>query len=111
MEIGGREIVVAALLFAIAGILLLLFFSESERNATVAQALISDENALVVVQGTAANVTADRFSLCDQVCISIRKNGVPSAELVANGESAVVTGRVKEYMGRRYIEAGKVEVG
>ena len=110
MRVDERRIVLAAAAFAIAGIALLLFMSETPRNASVAEALISEQNSLLVVSGMAANVTADKFSLCDKVCISVRSNGIPSASLLFSGRNAVVTGRVKEYRGNRYFEAEKIEV-
>ena len=110
MRIGERKIVLAAAAFAIAGIALLLLMSETAQGASVAQALVSEPNTLLIVSGTAANVTAEKFSLCDKVCISVRSNNLPTALLLANGKGAVVTGRVKEYRGNKYFEAEKIEV-
>lgn len=109
-QVDEKRIVLAAALFAIAGIALLLFMSETPRNASVAEALVAEPNTLLIVGGMAANVTADKFSLCDKVCVSVRSNGIPSASLLFNGRNAVVTGRVKEYRGNRYFDAEKVEV-
>ncbi len=111
MRLDEKKITVAAAAFAIIGIALLFFMSETAQNAAVAQALVAEPNSLLVVRGTAANVTAEKFSLCDKVCISVRNNGLPSAALLSNGRAAIVTGRVKEYQGSRYFEAGKIEVG
>ncbi|MCX6772850.1 MAG: hypothetical protein NTV88_03730 [Candidatus Micrarchaeota archaeon] len=96
--------------FAIAGIALLLLMSETAQGATVAQAIVSEPNTLLVVSGTAANVTADKFSLCDRVCISVRSNGLPTALLLVNGKATVVTGRMKEYRTAKYMVAEKIEV-
>ena len=110
MKADERSITLAAALFAIAGIALLLFMSETPRSATVAEAMIAGQNSLLVVSGSAANVTAEKFSLCDKVCISVRSNGIPAASLLFSGRNAVVTGRVKEYRGNRYFEAEKIEM-
>ena len=93
-----------------AGIALLLFLSETPRNASVAEAIVSEPNSLLVLSGTAANVTAAKFSLCSQVCISVRSNNLPTALLLANGKAAVVTGRVQEYQNNVYFVAEKIEV-
>ena len=111
MRLDEKKITVAAAAFAIIGIALLFFMSETARAASVAQALVAEPNSLLIMRGTAANVTAEKFSLCDGVCISVRNSNLPSAALLSNGRGAAVTGRVKEYLGRRYIEAGKIEVG
>lgn len=105
-----RKIVLAAIAFAIAGIALLLFLSETPRSASVAEALVSEPNSLLIVSGTAANVTAAKFYLCDHVCISARGNGLPSAYLLTNGRAAIVTGRVQEYQGNVYFVAENIEV-
>ena len=110
MRVDERRIVLAAAAFAIAGIALLLFMSETPRSATVAETMIAEQNSLLVVSGMAANVTADRFSLCDKVCLSVRSNGIPAASLLFNGRNAIVTGRVKEYRGNRYFEAEKIDL-
>ena len=109
-QVDEKRIVLAAAAFAIAGIALLLFMSETPRKASVAEAMIAEQNSLLVVSGTAANVTAEKFSLCDRVCISVRSNGIPAASLLFNGRNAVVTGRVKEYRGNRYFEAEKIDL-
>lgn len=111
MEIGERGIAAAAAAFAIVGIALLLFFSETPQSASVAKSSVAEENSLFILSGTAANVTSDRFSLCESgVCISVRKGGIASAELVAEGRGVVVEGRVREYMGKRYVEAEKINL-
>lgn len=109
-QVGEKRIVLAAAAFAIAGIALLLFMSETAQNATVAEALVAEQNSLLVVNGMAANVTAEKFSLCSSVCMSVRSNGIPSASLLFNGRNAIVTGRVKEYRGNRYFDAEKIDV-
>jgi len=127
MRLDERKITFAATAFAIVGILLLLLMSETAENASVAQALVAPENTLVIVSGNVANVTAGKFMLCDTVhtraaseetgeprltwmCVSVKPGGLPSAVLLSNGRSAVVTGRVKEYKGNRYIEAEKIDL-
>ena len=110
MELDEKGIVLAAAAFAVAGILLLLLFSETPKNASAAQALIEPENTLVIVTGQAQGVGTDKFSLCDIVCISVRSNGLATAGLLENGRQATVTGRVMEYQGNRYMEAEKIEV-
>ena len=110
MKADERGVVLAAVAFAIAGIALLLFMSETPRSASVAEALISEPNSLLIVSGNAANVTAAKFSLCDKVCISVRGNGLPAAYLLSNGRSATVTGRVQSYQGNVYFVAENIEV-
>jgi hypothetical protein len=112
MEVGERGIALASAAFAIVGIALLLFFAEKPYDASVAEAMFLPPNTLLKVGGTAVNVTADRFLLCrDYVCISVRKGESASSQLVAAGRDLSVTGRVKEYLGRRYVEAQWVETG
>lgn len=110
MRLDERKITFAASAFAIAGILLLLLLSETAEKASVAQALVAPENTLVIVSGNVANATAGKFLLCDKVCVSVRPGELPSAVLLSNGRSAIVTGRVKEYRGNRYIEAEKIDL-
>ena len=111
MRLDEKKITFAAAAFAIIGIALLFFMSETAQSASVASALVSETNSLLIVKGIAANVTAEKFSLCNKVCISVRNMGLPSAALLSSGRAAIVTGRVKEYQGSRYFEAGKIEVG
>ncbi|MCX6769856.1 MAG: hypothetical protein NT051_04225 [Candidatus Micrarchaeota archaeon] len=111
MEIDERGIAISATIFAVIGIALLLFLSETPAKATVAQALIAPQNSLLLLRGTVANVTADKFSLCEgALCISVKKKSSPSANLVRNGAEASILGRVKEYMGQRYFEAEQADV-
>ena len=111
MEVGDGGIALASAAFAIVGIALLLFFAERPTDASVAEALLLPPNTLLRMGGTAGNVTADRFLLCgDHVCISVRKGETASAQLVSAGRDLLVTGRVKEYLGRRYVEAEWVEM-
>lgn len=111
MRVDERRIVLAAAAFAIAGIALLFFLSETPKMASVAEALVAEQNSLLVISGMAANVTSEKFSLCDRVCISVRSSGIPAASLLFSGRMAAVTGRVKEYRGNRYFEAEKIELG
>ena len=110
MQVDERRIVLAAAAFAIAGIALLLFLSETPRNASVAEALVSEPNSLLVLSGTAENVTAAKFSLCDRICISVRGNNLPTALLLVDGKNAIVTGRVQSYQGNVYFVAENIEV-
>jgi hypothetical protein len=110
MLVDEKNVVAAAALFAAAGIALLFFLSETPRKASVAEALVAEQNSLLEISGQAANVTSDKFLLCDRLCISVRSNGIPSALLLSQGRHASVLGRVKEYMGNRYIEAEKIDV-
>lgn len=109
MRVDEQRIVLAAAAFAIAGTALLLLMSETPRNASVAEALVAEQNSLLILSGAAENVTADKFALCDKLCISVRSKDIPSALLLSGGREAIVTGRVKEYRGNRYFEAEKVE--
>ena len=111
MMLDEGKIVAAAALFSVVGIALLLFMAETPQQASVAQALLSGQNALVRIYGTAANVTSEKFLLCDPLCISVRSNDLPSARLLADGRQASVVGRMKDYMGRKYVEAESIEVG
>ncbi|MFA6489968.1 MAG: hypothetical protein WCT52_04790 [Candidatus Micrarchaeia archaeon] len=108
MEIDERKVAIAAAIAAVAGILLLFFLAETPRESSVAESLIAAPNTLLEITGEAANITTDRFQLCDRVCISVKGMGLPSSGLLSGGERAVVLGRVKEYMGRRYVEAEKI---
>ena len=110
MEIDERKIIIASIAFAIIGIALLFFLSETPQKASVAAATVAQANSLLIIEGSAANITADRFQLCDIACISVRGNGLPSALLVSKGRNVTVLGRVKNYMGRQYVDAEKIEV-
>ena len=110
MQADAGKMTVAAAAFALIGIALLLFMSETAQSMSVAQASVAQENTLIVVGGTAANVTGGKFSLCNSVCVSVQGGAMPSAALLSNGRQVLVTGRVQEYMGRRYIEAESIEV-
>lgn len=111
MRLGERGAIVASVLAAAAGIALLFLLANEPQKASVAQALLLPENSLVELSGTAANVTADRFLLCDSMCISVRKNGLPAGNLVANWREIKVRGTVQKYRGNSYIEAERIEVG
>ena len=108
MEIDEQKVAIAAAIAAVAGILLLFFLAETPRESSVAESLIATPNTLLEITGEVANATSEKFQLCDRVCISVKNMGLPAAGLLANGERAVVLGRVKEYMGRRYVEAEKI---
>ena len=108
MRLDEKKVVLAASVFAVAGIALLFFMSETPKIASVAEALVAQENTLVEIRGYAANVTSEKFSLCERLCISVRSSGIPSAQLLDDGRGAIVLGRVKEYRGSRYLEAEKI---
>jgi DNA/RNA endonuclease YhcR with UshA esterase domain len=110
MHLDEGKIAFSAAVCAALGIALLFAFSETAQSATAASALVSQENSLLLVSGTARNVTSDKFLLCDVVCISIRKQGTVPGELVREGGEVKVLGRVHEYRGNRYLEAEKIEV-
>lgn len=110
MEIDERKVIAASVAFAVIGIAILFFLSETPQKASVAAASVAQENSLLIIEGTATNITAQKFMLCDSVCISVKNSGLPSALLLSNGRNATVQGRVKEYMGSRYIEAEKIGV-
>lgn len=110
MWLDEGKVTIAAAAFAIAGIILLLLLSETPQTLSVAQASVAQGNSLVMVGGTAQNVTKEKFSLCREVCISVRAGAVPSLALLSGGREVLVSGRVKEYLGRRYIEAEKLEI-
>ena len=99
MEIDERKVAIAAAVAAMAGIALLLFMSETPKKASVAESLVAAPDSLLEITGTVANVSADKFQICDIVCISVRNQGLPSAALLRNGGRAVVLGRANEYMG------------
>ncbi len=111
MHLDEGRIAFAAAVCAAIGIALLFAFSETAQNATVASALVSEENSFLLVSGTAANVSQDRFLLCEGVCISVRKNNLPSSQLVHEGGYARVLGRVHEYRGNRYFQAQEIDSG
>ncbi len=110
MLLDEKKVVVAASLFAAAGIALLFFLSETPKAMSVAQALVAEPNTLALVSGQAANVTGGKFSLCDRLCISVLSSGIPSASLLSEGRIATVFGRIKEYRGNRYFEAERIDV-
>ena len=106
-----KKIALAAAVFAVAGIALLFFFSETPREATVAEALVAPANSYLSISGVARNVTADKFYLCQhELCISMKKGEIVSAQLVADGSGLRVLGRAKEYQGSRYFEAERIAV-
>jgi len=109
MQLDEKKVVVAACLVAVLGIALLFLMNETPRRMNIAQALVSQENTLAEVAGTAENLTEGKFSLCDQLCISVRFSGIPSAYLLSDGRVAVVLGRIKEYRGNRYLEAERID--
>ena len=111
MEMDEKKIALAAAVFAVAGIALLFFLSETPREASVAEALVAQANSYLSISGTAQNVTADKFYLCQrQLCIGMKKGELVSTQLVENGDALQVLGRVKEYQGSRYFEAERIEV-
>jgi len=111
MEIDERKIALAAAVFAVAGIALLFFLSETPRESSVAEALVAQENSYLSITGVAQNITADKFYVCQhELCISMKKGELVSAQLVADGSELRVLGRVKEYKGSRYFEAERIEV-
>jgi len=111
MEIDEKRIALAAAVFAVAGIALLFFLSETPREASVAEALVAPANSYLGISGTAQNITADKFYLCQQkLCIGMKKGGLVSAQLVAEGSGLHVLGRVKEYKGSKYFEAEKIDI-
>jgi len=110
MQIDENKTALAAALLAVAGIALLFLLSETAEKTSVAQALVAQPNSRLEIAGTAANVTAEKFQLCDRVCISVRSQGLPSASLLSNGRMASVKGRLKEYKGSKYVVADTIEV-
>ncbi len=110
MDIDEGKTAFAAACIAAAGILILFLLSETPTSSSVAQALVANENELLKINGIAVNITGEKFLLCDRLCISIRSNQLPTSFLLEEERQATVTGRVKEYWGRRYIEAEKIDV-
>ncbi|MFA6907287.1 MAG: hypothetical protein WC263_00490 [Candidatus Micrarchaeia archaeon] len=111
MEMDEKRIALVAAVFAVAGIALLFFLSETPRESSVAEALVAPANSYLGISGIAKNVTADKFYLCQrQLCISMKKGELVSAQLVAEGSSLRVQGRAKEYKGSRYFEAERIEM-
>jgi len=111
MEMDEGKIALAAAVFAVAGIALLFFLSETPREASVAEALVAPANSYLRITGSAQNITADKFYLCQHgLCIGMKKGNLVSAQLVSDGSGLRVLGRVKEYKGSRYFEAENIEV-
>ena len=111
MEMDEKKVALAAAVFAVAGIALLLFLSETPREASVAEALVAPANSYLSISGVAQNVSADKFYVCQhELCISMKKGELVSAQLVSYGSSLRVLGRVKEYQGSKYFEAERIEV-
>lgn len=108
MLLDERKVAASAIVAAVMGIALLFLMSETPMRASVAEALVAEPNSLLEVSGSAFNMTNGKFSLCGGLCISVRSMGIPSAELLSEGRGVLVLGRVKEYMGRRYLEAEKI---
>jgi hypothetical protein len=111
MEIGEKQMAVVFSFVAVMGIALLFLLSETPKKSSVAEALLAEPNTLVEVAGAAANVTPEKFMLCERLCVSIKTRAIPSAALLFEGRSAIVLGRVKEYQGNRYLEAEKITLG
>jgi hypothetical protein len=110
MEMDERKIALAAAVFAVAGIALLLLLSETPREASIAEALVAPANSYLGITGIVKNVTSEKFYLCKRnLCISMKKGSLVSARLVADGNGLHVLGRVKEYQGSRYFEAERIE--
>jgi hypothetical protein len=107
---GNRKIIAAAAIFAAIGIALLFFLSETPSKLSVGQALVTDENTAVILEGKAKNITDGKFLLCERLCISVRSEGVATAALLADGRQAVVQGRMKEYRGSRFVEAQAIDI-
>ena len=61
MRLDEKKVVLAASVFAVAGIALLFFMSETPKIASVAEALVAQENTLVEIRGYAANVTSEKI--------------------------------------------------
>jgi len=108
MEIDEKKTAVLATLLSLFGIALLLLLAETPKKASVAEALVANENTLVDIEGLAANISGEKFSLCDRLCIAVRAPGLPSVKLLSEGKKVAVRGRVNEYMGRRYLVAEKL---
>jgi len=108
MQLDERKVVLSAILAAAIGITLLFFLSETPRDASIASALVAQENSLLRLSGTVENVSSGKFSLCERLCISVRASGIPMASLLYNGRKAGVLGRVKEYRNSRYMEAERI---
>lgn len=108
MRVDERKTAMAAAVLSAAGILLLFFMAETPTKASVAEAIVAAPNSLLEISGIAANVSSDKFQLCDRVCITVKSMELPAARLLGEGNNAAVLGRVKEYMGRRYVEAEKI---
>ena len=64
MEMDEKKIALAAAVFAVAGIALLFFLSETPRESSVAEALVAPASSYLSISGIARNVTADKFYLC-----------------------------------------------
>lgn len=110
MEIDERKVVLGASVFAVAGIALLFLMGETPQQLSVAQALLAQESTLARVSGTAANVSAGKFSLCERLCITVHDAKIPTAPLLSDGRQATVLGRIMQYQGSAYIEAEGLEV-
>ena len=111
MEMDEGRIALAAAVFAVAGIALLFLLSETARDASVAEASVAPANSYLRISGTAQNVSAGKFYICQyKVCISVKKGELVSAQLVAEGSGITALGRVQEYKGSRYFEAERIDV-
>jgi hypothetical protein len=105
----GRATLLAAAI-AVAGTLLLLFFSGTPQKVGVAQALLSEEGAYVQLSGSATNATAGKFLICENaLCITVRADDAPLSHLVYEGRWVTATGRVQVYMKNRYLVAERIE--
>jgi len=111
MRIDERKIAIAATCVAAVGILLILFLAETPKKASVAEAVVAPQNSFLEISGTAADVSSDRFQLCDRVCISVRSNDLPSSRLLYELCPATVAGRVQSFKGSKYFEAERIRIG
>ncbi|MCX8196768.1 MAG: hypothetical protein N3G80_00405 [Candidatus Micrarchaeota archaeon] len=109
VHLDEQRIVALAAFFAIAGTFLL--FLEIPTVTTVGRALIEAENTLVRLEGYAANVTQQKFLLCQKtLCITVQARGSVAGKLVGEGQNVVVVGKIKNYRGAKYVEAQKIQL-
>ncbi|MEM4634064.1 MAG: hypothetical protein QW275_02825 [Candidatus Anstonellaceae archaeon] len=112
MRLDENKVALVSAIVAAFGIGLLFLLSETPIRCSIAQASLLLPNTLVEIGGSTANITSGKFSLCSQgVCVSVRHQNLPAADLLEEGGFAVVLGRVKEYRGRKYIQAEKISPG
>jgi hypothetical protein len=109
-KINEKTIIAISIFLAIIGIFTIFMFSEIEKKYEISEALISPEKTKVELTGIAKNITASKFMLCKNLCISV-KTSDPIKNLIYENQTVKVFGVVESYKGKKYVVAEKIERG